>query len=198
MANFMYYMAPQIVKETNRGLDRYTIQDEMLRHREVECLTEIDEESAAVLIDQLRYLHREDPRAEITMYINSPGGEVTSGMALFDVMKAVNCPIRTVCIGLAASMGAVLFEAGTTREIMKHGRVMIHDPLKAGKISASALQLQSMSESLMSTRRMIAEILAGATGKTVEEIYEKTKADTYFDAEEAIAFGLADRIIEKI
>lgn len=126
------YTTPNIIRETSNGPFLCTLQDEMMHHREIECLGQIDADSVYGLTRQLRHLQRMDPEAEITMYISSPGGEVSSGLALYDVMKAVSCPIRTVCIGTAASMGAVLFVAGDRRDILPHGRVMIHDPLISG------------------------------------------------------------------
>ena len=190
--------SPRIIKETSSGLFLYHIQDEMLRCREVECVGEINSESVYAISRQLRYLQSQDPEEEITLYINSPGGEVSSGLALYDVMKGISCPIRCVCIGSAASMGAVLFAAGDRRDILPHGRIMIHDPLIAGGVGGSALKLQDISRNLMKTREALCGILAKHTGKRLEEIYEKTAKDSWFDAEEAVSFGLADRIIQTI
>ncbi len=190
---------PNIIKETCSGYITYTIQDEMLMYRELECVGVIDEDSVNSLILQLRYLERQDADKEITIYINSPGGEITSGLALYDVMKAVRCPIRTVCMGLAASMGAILFASGDKREMLAHSRVMIHDPLIAGSgIRGSATYLDSQVKDLMNTRKIIAGILSEHTHRTVEEILEKTAKDTCFYGEDAIAFGLADKIITRL
>ena len=185
---------PNIVRETSSGYFSCTIQDEMLKSREIECVGEINPETVYELTRQLRFLQREDPAAEITMYINSPGGEVNSGLALYDAMQAVSCPIRTVCMGSAASMGAVIFAAGDMREIFPHGRVMIHDPLIRGGVGGSALQLQSVSKDLLKTREVLCTILAERTGRSQKEIYKKTAKDTWFDAQEAVKFGLADRV----
>ncbi len=124
-----YSISPRVMRETTAGMFFYTIQDDMLQRREVELVGAIDTDSVYELCRQLRYLQNDAPNKEITMFINSPGGEVDSGLALYDVMKGISCPIRTVCMGIAASMGAVLFAAGNKREILPHGRVMIHDPL---------------------------------------------------------------------
>lgn len=188
---------PRVLKETSRGISAYEIQDEMLQRRELECTGPIDSGSVYSLCRQLRYLQQQDPSAEIVMFINSPGGEVDSGLALYDVIKGISCPIRTVCMGIAASMGALLFAAGNTREILPHGRVMIHDPL-ISQTGGSALHLQEISRNLMETRREVCGILAQQTGKTLEEIYEKTARDCWFNAEEAVAFGLADRVIQSV
>ncbi len=192
------HFTPKIIKETDRGYSVYDIQDEMLSHRQIECVGSIDKESVYSLIMQLRYLQMQDKDAEITMYINSPGGEVSSGMALYDVMQAVSCPIRTVCVGTAASMAAVLFAAGDKREMLPHASVMIHDPLISGGLGGSALHIQSISQDLMRTRDVICQTLAKHTGRTIDEIYDKTKTDSYFYGEEAVDFGLADKVITEI
>lgn len=192
------FMMPAIMKETSNGIVRCSIQDEMFQRREIECAGELTQESVYSLILQLRYLEKAEPDAEISMYINSPGGEVSSGLALYDVMQAVKCPVRTVCVGLAASMGALLFASGDQRDMLPHARVMIHDPLVAGGIGGSALKVDSLSKELMKMRAVTCEILARHTGKTLEEIYSKTAMDSYFDAEAAVAFGLADKIIYEL
>lgn len=189
---------PMIVRETSGGPYVCQIQDEMMKRREIECVGEINAESVYSLIRQLRYLYWEDSDKEITLYINSPGGEVDSGLALYDVMKAISCPVRTVCLGTAASMGAILFAAGDRRDILPHGKVMIHDPLISGGVGGSALHLQNISKGLMKTRETVCRILAQQTGRSLKEIYSKTAKDTYFSAEEAVSFGIADRIIDKI
>lgn len=191
------YDEPRIIKETSTGLYFHTIRDEMLSHREIELVGEVNSESVNSLISQIRYLAREEPGEEITLYINSSGGDVSSGLALYDVMKAVKCPIRTVCVGIAASMGAVLFAAGDHRDMLPHARVMIHDPL-IFRTGGSALSLKTISDDLLRTREIIGRVLAQHTGRTLAEIYEKTVTDSYFYAEEALEFGLADRIIREI
>lgn len=188
---------PRIMKETSSGFTFSGIEDEMLANREILCAGEIDADMVNSLINQIRFLARQDPEKEITIYINSPGGQVTSGLALYDVMQAVKCPIRTVCIGMAASMGAVLFIAGDQRDMLPHAMVMIHDPL-VQSCAGSALKLKQISEDLMRTREITGEIIAKHTGKTIEEIYEKTAVDSYFYAEEAVEFGLADNIIHEL
>lgn len=196
--NTISYSEPRILKETSSGLNLYTIQDDMLQRRELECVGEINSGSVYALCRQLRYLQAIDPDGEITMFINSPGGEVSSGLALYDVMQGLSCPIRTVCLGTAASMGAVLFAAGAKREILPHGRVMIHDPLLSGGVGGSALKIQEISANLLKVREETGQILAKHTGKSLEEIFEKTARDAWFDAQEAVAFGLADRIIQHV
>ncbi len=191
------FFTPRIIKESYQGVGTYAIADDLLSRREITCVDPINADTANSLITQILYLAHMDPEGEIRMYINCPGGEVTSGLALYDVMQAVPCPIHTICVGIAASMGAVLFAAGDERDILPHAAVMIHDPLTPG-ISGSALEIKSRSENLMRTRETICGILAKHTGRTKEEIFEKTCADTYFYSDEAVAFGLADRTVENI
>lgn len=191
----IYEMMPCVVKETSNGFIKTAIADEMFKEREIECVGAITDELVYSLILQLRYLQLDNPNEEIVIHINSPGGEVTSGLALYDVMKAISCPIRTICEGMAASMAAIIFLSGDEREILQHGRVMLHDPLINGNVGGSALELERISKELLKTREIIAEIISEHTGKTKEEVYKITVSDTYFDAEESINWGLADRIV---
>lgn len=189
---------PNIIKESSRGFDAFRIVDQMLLDREIACIGTIDAEATDSLCLQLRYLQKLDPEAEITIFINSPGGEVQSGLAVYDTMKAISCPVRTVCLGMAASMAGLLFAAGDQRDMLPHSRIMLHDPLIASGVGGSALELKTMSDNLMRTREITAQVLVEHTGKTLEEIYEVTSRDSYFEAPEALAFGLADRIIETL
>lgn len=193
-----YWTAPCIIKETSAGITTHTIQDELFQNREIECTGEVTSESVNALILQLRYLQWTDPEGEIIMYINCPGGEVTSGLALYDVMKLLKCPIRTICTGIAASMGALLFICGNQRDMLPHARVMIHDPAIAGGIGGNALKIDSISKNLMNTRNITAGIIAEHTGKKLDEVLEKTATDSFFSASEAVEYGLADRIIYEI
>lgn len=194
----MSYYIPAIIRETSEGTARIPIADMMFQRREVWLTGEITSEVADAVIAQILHLDAEDPDAEITMYIDSPGGSVTAGLSIYDVMQAVSADIHTVCVGTAASMAAVLFAAGDRREILRHGEVMIHDPLVSGGISGSALAVQDKSDRLMAKRKVLCGILAQHTGKTLKQIYKVTAKDTYFSAEEAVAFGLADSIVEKM
>ena len=194
----MSYYIPTIIRETSEGTARIPIADIMFQRREIWLTGEITSEVADAVIAQILHLDAEDPDAEITLYIDSPGGSVTAGLSIYDVMQAVSADIHTVCVGTAASMAAVLFAAGDRREILRHGEVMIHDPLVAGGISGSALTVQDKSDRLMAKRKVLSGILAEHTGKSVKQIYKVTAKDTYFGAEEAVAFGLADAVIEKM
>lgn len=194
----MSYYIPTIIRETSEGTARIPIADMMFQRREVWLTGEINSEVADAVISQILHLDAEDPDAEITLYIDSPGGSVTAGLSIYDVMQAVSADIHTVCVGTAASMAAVLFASGDRREILRHGEVMIHDPLVSGGISGSALTVQDKSNRLMEKRKVLSGILAEHTGKSVKQIYKVTAKDTYFGAEEAVAFGLADSIVEKM
>lgn len=192
------YPTPHIVRETSRGISLVDIKDEMFANREIECVGVIDAKMTYALCQQLRYLQREDPDGRITMYFNSPGGEVDSGLAIYDVMQAITCPVRTVCLGIAASMASLLFVAGDERDMLPHARVMIHDPLISGGLEGSALNIKAVSDGLMRTRQIIAEVIAHHSGHSVEEVLEVTAHDAYFEAPEAVAWGLADRIVERL
>lgn len=175
MSEYAFVYQPQIIRETAEGLNRLDIRDEMLDQRELELMTSVDAESCAVVIRGLLHLQRQDPTMPITLYINSPGGEVQSGLALYDVMQAVSCPIRTVCLGMAASMGALLFIAG-----------------------GSALSVKARADDLMRIRDITAGVIARHSGMSVERVFELTASDTYFEAEEAVDAGLADRVITRL
>lgn len=188
---------PSILKETVNGYSRIPIADKMLEERQVLCVGEITAQHVNELILQLLYLESEDSSKPITLYINSPGGEISSGLALYDTMQAISCPVHTVCMGMAASMGALLFASGDQRYILPHGKVMIHDP-RTFNVGGTALTLHQISDNLMNTRKICAEILAQHTGHTIDEIYEKTASDCFFNAKEAIDFGLCDTLLQSM
>lgn len=185
---------PSIIRETSGGYSFVSVDTDMFENREIGIFGEICEDMANRITSQIRYLTRKDPKAEITLYINSCGGEVNSGMAIYDAMRLSSAPVRTVCTGVAASMASLLFTAGDARDIYPHSRVMIHDPL-ISNTGGSALRLKNICDSLMETRDLIAEIIAEHSKRTVEEILELTAADTWFNAKSAVEFGLADRIL---
>lgn len=188
----------RIIKETVRGIDIVDLEDELLQSREIFLTRGVDANTTNELIKQLMYLEREDDEAEITLYINSPGGEVTSGLAVYDYMTLMKAPIRTVSIGTAASMGALLFLAGDKRQMLPHTRIMIHDPSysNADMSGKKPHEIQHELDKLNETRQIIAQIISEKTGKTLEEVYEVTANDTYYNAEEALKFGLATEIID--
>lgn len=189
---------PQIIRETAEGLNRLDVRDEMLSRRELELTSAIDADSCATVIRGLLYLQRTDPNATVTLYINSPGGEVQSGLALYDVMQAVSCPIHTVCLGMAASMAALLFIAGDERRMLPHSRIMIHDPLIGGGLGGSALSVKARADDLMRIRDITAGVISRHTGMPLERVFELTAQDTYFEAKDAVEAGLADRIVTSL
>lgn len=189
---------PQIIRETAEGPYRLDMRDQMLANRELELTSAVDAASCATVIRGLLYLERCDADAPVTLYINSPGGEVQSGLALYDVMCAVSCPVRTVCLGMAASMAALLFIAGNRREMLPHSRIMIHDPLIGGGMGGSALSVKARADDLMRIRDVTAGVISRHTGMLLERVFELTAQDTYFEAEEAVEAGLADGIVTSL
>ena len=196
--NQFVYLTPDVVRESSRGLEAIPIRNELFSRREIECVGEIDDGVTYSLCQQLRYLAAEDAFEPATIFINSPGGSVQSGLAIYDVMRAVSCPVNTVCLGLAASMAALLFVAGEERLMLPHARVMIHDPLIGGGVAGSALELKTISDNLLRTRQITAEVLARHTGHSVEEVLEVTSHAAWFEAQEAVDWGLADRILDRL
>lgn len=189
-----------ILKETVRGTDCIKIEDELLSRREIFLTEEVNAETSNELIKQLMYLERQDSGKEITLYINSPGGEVISGLAVYDLISLMKSPVRTVCTGTAASMGAILFLAGKKREMLPHTRLMIHDPSFGGSSigGKKSHELRHELEKLDEVREALAKIIAEKTGRPLEEIYDVTSDDTFYSAEEAITFGLATGIMKGV
>lgn len=189
-----------ILKETVRGTDCIKIEDELLSRREIFLTEEVNAETSNELIKQLMYLERQDSGKEITLYINSPGGEVISGLAVYDLISLMKSPVRTVCTGTAASMAAILFLAGEKREMLPHTRLMIHDPsFGSGSIGGKkSHELRHELEKLDEVREALAKIIAEKTGRPLEEIYDVTSDDTFYSAEEAITFGLATGIMKGV
>ena len=187
-----------IIKETVRGFDCVALEDELLQSREIFLTDEVNPETTNELMKQLMYLERQDDKAEITLYINSPGGEVTSGLAVYDYLTMMRAPIRTVTIGTAASMGAILFLAGDRRQMLPHTRIMIHDPSygNANMSGKKPHEIQHELDQLNKTRETIASIISEKTGRSLEEVYAVTADDTYYNAEEAVEFGLATEILD--
>lgn len=199
MSNFLKESC--VILESSRGFETVSLKDKMLSDsREIFLTEDVNAESCNNLITQLMYLNRTDPDKEITLYINSPGGSVTDGLAVYDVIGLLDAPVKTVCMGICASMGAILFLSGDRREMMEHGRIMIHDPAFGGKHEMGGKkphEIQAELDDLNRCRESLAKIISERTGKSLEEIYKVTSNDTYFSAQEAVAFGLATDIIRK-
>ena len=189
--------SPLILHETCEGIQRFDVRDQMLADRQIELAGPIDASSVACAARCLLHLQKCDPQAPVTLFINSPGGEVQSGLALYDVMRAISCPVRTVCIGTAASMAALLLVAGDRRDMLPHSRVMIHDPL-IGSMGGSALSVKARADDLMRIRDITAAVIAEHTGMTLDQVFQLTAQDTYFEAEAAVEAGLADRVIHEL
>ena len=186
-----------ILKASVRGTDLIPLEDMLLEESEVFLVGEITPDTSNNLIQKLMYLDSKD-LGEITIYINSPGGEVISGLAVYDYIKIMKSPVRTVTIGDAASMGAIIFLAGEKREMLPHTRILIHDP-SYGHLDVSGKkphEIQRGVDSLNKVRETLAEIISEKTSKSLDEIYGITAEDNYFTAEEAIDFGLATNIFK--
>lgn len=185
------------LRNTVRGIDLIPIEDTLLEESRVFLVGEINAKTSDELIQKLMHLDMKD-LGEITLYINSPGGEVMSGLAVYDYIKTMKSPVKTVCVGDAASMGAIIFLAGEKREMLPHSRILIHDP-SYGYLDVSGKkphEIQRGVDSLNKVRETLAEIIADRTGKSLDEIYEITAEDYYFTADEAIKFGLASGIFK--
>ena len=191
---------PAILKETSRGFDRISLEDALFESREIFLTGPVDAGTMDQLIKQLLYLSRESAEREITLYINSPGGEVQSGLAAYDLIRLIKAPVRTVCVGAASSMGAILFLAGSRREMLPNARLMIHDPAPGGG-SMEGLKPGDLSEKLASLKKAqktLCTIIAEATGQSESAVRAKTKKDSFFSAQEALDFGLATGIVDTI
>lgn len=188
-----------VLKETVRGIDLVPLNDELFSSRELFLTSMIDQQTSFELIKSLMYLDRQD-NSEITIYINSPGGEVMSGLALFDQISMMRSPVRTVCIGTAASMGAIIFLAGQKRQMYPHAQLMIHDP-SYDRNDISGLkphEVRQELDKLNEVRKTAAEIISEKTGKPIKEVYKLTANDTFFTAQEAVASGFADEIVKGV
>ena len=199
MNNTMTIKSPRILKETSRGMECFNMEDDFFERREIFLTSQVDVDSCNELLKQLIYLNNKDSESEITLYINSPGGAVDSGLAVYDCIRMIKAPVRTVCTGTAASMGAIIFLAGDKREMFPHTQIMIHDPHYGGGIEGmKPLELKERFDSLMKDRDVLCQIIAERTGKSFDTVCEKTKFDSFFKAQEAVDFGLATKIIKHL
>ena len=188
-------MIPYVIEQTNRGERSYDIFSRLLKDRIVFLGGEIDDVTANLVVAQMLFLEMEDPDQDIMLYINSPGGSVSAGMAIYDTMRYLKCEVSTLCIGLAASMGAFLLAAGAKgkRKALPHAEIMIHQPL--GGASGQATDIQIHAEQILRIKRQMNELLSQNTGKPLEEIQRDVERDHFLTAEEAKAYGLIDDII---
>jgi len=190
-------LVPMVVEQTGRGERAYDIFSRLLKERIVFIGTPIDDTIASLVIAQLLFLESEDPEKDISLYINSPGGSVSSGLAIYDTMQYIRPDIATICIGLAASMGAVLLAGGTKskRSALPNSRIMIHQPW--GGVQGTASDISIQAEEILKTKRRLNEILAGHCGRPLEEIEKDTDRDRYMSSEDAKNYGLIDNVYVK-
>ncbi len=190
-------LVPYVVEQTNRGERSYDIFSRLLNDRIIVLSDEVNDATASIVVAQMLYLEGQDPEKDINFYINSPGGSVTAGLAIYDTMQYIKCDVSTICMGMAASMGAFLFSSGAKgkRYILPNAEVMIHQPL--GGARGQATEILIAADHIKRTKDRLNKILAENTGKSVEEIFADTERDNWLTAEEAVAYGLADKIIEK-
>lgn len=188
-------LVPYVVEQTSRGERSYDIYSRLLKDRIIFLGEEVNETTASLVVAQLLFLESEDPGKDIQLYINSPGGVVSAGLAIYDTMQYIKCDVSTICIGLAASMGAFLLAGGTKgkRYALPNAEIMIHQP--SGGAKGQATEIQIAAENILKMKKKLNEILAANTGKPYEVIAEDTERDHYMTAEEAKAYGLVDDVI---
>ena len=188
-------MVPYVIEQTNRGERSYDIFSRLLKDRIIFLGDEIDDNTASLVVAQMLFLEMEDPDADIMLYINSPGGSVTSGMAIYDTMRYLKCEVSTVCVGMAASMGAFLLAAGAKdkRKALPHAEIMIHQPLGGARGQATDIQIHA--EQILKTKKTLNELLAQNTGKPLKTIEKDVERDHFLTAQEALDYGLIDEII---
>jgi len=191
-------LIPIVIEQSGRGERAYDIYSRLLKDRIIFIGGEIEDDMANVVIAQLLFLQNDNADTDISIYINSPGGVITAGMAIYDTMQFVGCTVRTYCLGQAASMGAVLLAAGTKgqRFVLPNSRILIHQPMGGARGTATDISIQA--EEILRMRARLNEILAHHTGQTVQKIEEDVDRDHFMSAEESVAYGLADQIIQSL
>ena len=189
-------LVPMVIEKTGLGERSYDIYSRLLNDRIVFLSDEVNDTTASLVVAQLLYLEAQDPDKDISLYINSPGGSVTAGMAIFDTMNFIKCDVSTICVGMAASMGAFLLAAGAKgkRYALPNSEIMIHQPLGGTQGQASDIKIQA--EHILKTRRTLNEILARETGKSIEQIEADTDRDNWLSAADAAEYGLIDKVID--
>lgn len=191
---------PYVIEQTSRGERSYDIFSRLLSDRIIFLGEEVSDTSASLVVAQMLHLEGEDPEKDIQLYINSPGGSVTAGFAIYDTMRYIRCDVSTICVGLAASFGAFLLAGGTKgkRIALANAEIMIHQPAIHGNgVQGQATDIKIMSDHMQKSRQRLDRILAENTGKTMEEIALATERDNYMSAQEALEFGLIDKVIAK-
>lgn len=191
-------LVPYVVEQTSRGERSYDIFSRLLNDRIIMLSDEVNDSTASLVVAQLLYLEGQDPEKDIDLYINSPGGSVTAGMAIYDTMQYIKCDVSTICMGLAASMGAFLLSSGAKgkRFALPNSEIMIHQPLISGGLSGQCTDIKIRSDHLVRTRDKINSILAENSGKSIEQIAIDTERDNFMSAQEALDYGLIDKVIK--
>ena len=190
-------LVPMVIEQTNRGERSYDIYSRLLNDRIIFLSEDVNDVTASLVVAQLLYLEAQDPEKDIQFYINSPGGSVSSGFAIYDTMQYIKCDVSTICVGLAASMGAFLLSAGAKgkRFALPNSEIMIHQPSGGAQGQASDIKIHT--EHILRTRERLNKILSANTGKPLEQIEVDTERDNFMSADEAAAYGLIDKVIEK-
>ena len=188
-------LVPYVIEQTSRGERSYDIYSRLLNDRIIFLGEEVNDVSASLVVAELLFLEAEDPGKDIQLYINSPGGSVTAGMAIYDTMQYIKCDVSTICLGMAASMGAFLLAGGTKgkRFALPNSTIMIHQP--SGGAQGQATEIQIVADHIAKTKRTLNEILAANTGQPLEVVEKDTDRDNYMSAEEALAYGLIDGVV---
>ncbi len=189
-------LVPYVIEQTSRGERSYDIYSRLLKDRIIFLSEDVNDTTASLIVAQMLFLESEDPNKDINFYINSPGGSVTAGFAIYDTMQYIKCDVSTICVGLAASMGAFLLSGGTKgkRMALPNSEIMIHQP--SGGAKGQATEIQIVAENILKTKKRLNEILAANTGKPIEIIERDTDRDNYMTAQEAVEYGLVDKVIE--
>lgn len=190
-------LVPYVIEQTSRGERSYDIYSRLLKDRIIFLGEEVNDVSASLVVAELLFLEAEDPGKDIQLYINSPGGSVTAGMAIYDTMQYIKCDVSTICMGMAASMGAFLLAGGAKgkRMALPNAEIMIHQP--SGGAQGQATDIKIVADHILKTKKKLNEILAANTGQPLEVIAADTERDNYMSAEEAVAYGLIDSIVTK-
>ena len=191
-------LVPYVVEQTGRGERSYDIFSRLLKDRIIFLSEDVNHVTASLVIAQMLFLESEDPDKEISFYINSPGGSITDGMAIVDTMNYIKCPVSTICIGLAASMGSVLLASGAKgkRYATPNSEILIHQPLISGGLSGQTTEIKIHADHMVKTREKLNKLLSEKTGQSLEQIEKDTERDHYMTAEEALKYGLIDEIID--
>lgn len=190
-------LVPYVIEQTNRGERQFDIFSRLLDDRIIVLSDEVNDQTASLVVAQLLYLEGQDAEKDINLYINSPGGSVTAGFAIYDTMQYIKCDVSTICMGLAASMGAFLLSSGAKgkRFALPNSEIMIHQP--SGGAKGQATDIKIVAENILKTRENLNRILAENTGKSIDEIARDTERDNFMSADEAQAYGLIDKVITK-